>query len=322
MKMLRVARRIEGQADPCGTSFLGAHAVPRRDRRGSLHRQSLPASVGSRHAEGLVDAVDGFVKGSLLTPPRSRGCLTGARSWPAGETACRTAEPYWRRGTGGSIWRDLGRSCGICDACGCRGAGQAGTVAVLLPGAFYTIRETQAPPVAAFRDAGVPMAVATDWNPGSSPLGSCLAGDEHGLHPVPSDARRSACRDHAQCGPCAWAGGCGMIAAGNAGRSCRLGRRTPGRAVLWHRIQPPQRPHFQEAMTIILHPETGLGRVGAIWRDRGSVIWRQHGGLMPSPRLWPGGAGQRSRFMASTPGLANWPRSRSHRRTRKRCSAT
>jgi imidazolonepropionase len=51
---------------------------------------------------------------------------------------------------------------------------RAGTVAVLLPGAFYTLRETQAPPVAAFRDHGVPMAVATDWNPGSSPLTSLL----------------------------------------------------------------------------------------------------------------------------------------------------
>jgi imidazolonepropionase len=50
----------------------------------------------------------------------------------------------------------------------------SGTVAVLLPGAFYTIHETQAPPVQAFRDHGVPMAVGTDWNPGSSPLGSLL----------------------------------------------------------------------------------------------------------------------------------------------------
>jgi imidazolonepropionase len=50
----------------------------------------------------------------------------------------------------------------------------SGSVAVLLPGAFYTIHETQAPPVQAFRDHGVPMAVGTDWNPGSSPLGSIL----------------------------------------------------------------------------------------------------------------------------------------------------
>lgn len=50
----------------------------------------------------------------------------------------------------------------------------AGTVAALLPGAFYTLGERQAPPIAAFRAHGVPMAVATDWNPGSSPLGSLL----------------------------------------------------------------------------------------------------------------------------------------------------
>lgn len=51
---------------------------------------------------------------------------------------------------------------------------EAGSVAVLLPGAFYTLRETQAPPVQTFRDHGVQMAVGTDWNPGSSPLGSVL----------------------------------------------------------------------------------------------------------------------------------------------------
>lgn len=55
-----------------------------------------------------------------------------------------------------------------------RALAESGTVAVLLPGAFYTLRETQAPPVQAFRDAGVPMAVATDCNPGSSPMTSML----------------------------------------------------------------------------------------------------------------------------------------------------
>ena len=51
---------------------------------------------------------------------------------------------------------------------------KSGTIAVLLPGAYYAIRENKAPPVQAFRDHGVPMAVSTDWNPGSSPLGSLL----------------------------------------------------------------------------------------------------------------------------------------------------
>ncbi len=60
------------------------------------------------------------------------------------------------------------------DAYGVRAMASAGTVAVILPGAFYTLRETQAPPIAALRDAGVPMAVATDCNPGSSPMASIL----------------------------------------------------------------------------------------------------------------------------------------------------
>ncbi len=60
---------------------------------------------------------------------------------------------------------------------------EAGTVAVLLPGAFYFVRETKLPPVAALRAAGVPMALATDCNPGTSPLTSPAADDEHGARP-------------------------------------------------------------------------------------------------------------------------------------------
>ena len=63
---------------------------------------------------------------------------------------------------------------------------RAGTVAVLLPGAFYALRETRVPPIAALRAHGVPMAVATDCNPGTSPVVSLAADAEHGLHAVPA----------------------------------------------------------------------------------------------------------------------------------------
>ena len=76
-----------------------------------------------------------------------------------------------------------------------RGDGRAGTVAVLLPGAFYCLRETRVPPIQALRDANVPMAVSTDCNPGSSPVTVLAADhDEHGMHAVPPDAAGGASR--------------------------------------------------------------------------------------------------------------------------------
>jgi hypothetical protein len=78
---------------------------------------------------------------------------------------------------GGRIRRAVGRSSGICHGRRCgKPWPRPARVAVMLPGAFYTLRETVAPPVEAFREAGVPMAVATDCNPGSSPMSSLLLG--------------------------------------------------------------------------------------------------------------------------------------------------
>ena len=74
---------------------------------------------------------------------------------------------------------------------------KAGTVAVLLPGAFYFLRETKLPPIAQFRAAGVPIAIATDSNPGSAPVTSIAADAQHGLHAVPHDAGGGAGRRHA-----------------------------------------------------------------------------------------------------------------------------
>ena len=72
----------------------------------------------------------------------------------------------------------------------------AGTVAVLLPGAFYALRETQTAADRALREHGVPIAIATDCNPGTSPLLSLRLAAEHGVHAVPPHAGRSAARRH------------------------------------------------------------------------------------------------------------------------------
>ena len=176
LKMLRVARRI-GRERPVTvvTSFLGAHAVPPefKDRAGDYLTEVCLPALAAAHAEGLVDAVDGFCEGIAFSPDEiARVFAEAARhGLPSG------TPPMLFANLGGAA---LAARHGALSADhleylddeGIAAMAQAGTVAVLLPGAFYTLRETQVPPVAALRAAGVPMAVATDLNPGSSPLGS------------------------------------------------------------------------------------------------------------------------------------------------------
>ncbi len=178
LKMLRVARRI-GKERPIDvrTSFLGAHAVP-ADYKGRadayIDEICLP-TLRMAHAEGLVDAVDGFCEGIAFdTDQIARvfdvACELGLPVKLHAEQlsnigGAQLASRY------GALSADHLEYATAADA---RCMGQAGTVAVLLPGAYYTLRETQLPPVQAFRDHGVAMALATDCNPGSSPLASPL----------------------------------------------------------------------------------------------------------------------------------------------------
>ena len=190
MKMLRVARRIEGvRPIRVRTSFLGAHAVPDgTDPDHYIDKVCLPA-LEACHAEGLVDAVDGFCEGIAFDTAQIARVFDKARDLglPV-KSARRTAEPYWRRGTGGSIWRDLGRSCGICDACGCRRAGQGWHGCS--PAAGRVLHDPRNPGATC---RGVPGLRCCDGcgdglEPRIVATGITSAGDEHGLHPVPSDA--------------------------------------------------------------------------------------------------------------------------------------
>ncbi|WP_300548695.1 imidazolonepropionase [Roseovarius sp.] len=176
LKMLRVARAL-GQKRPIRvvTSFLGAHAVPGgADADNYIDSTCLPA-LEAAHAEGLVDAVDGFCEGIAFDTAQIARVFDKARA--LGLPVKLHAEQLSHIGGTalaakyGALSADHVEYATNSDAAA---LAEAGTVAVLLPGAFYTIHETQAPPVQAFRDHGVPMAVATDWNPGSSPLGSVL----------------------------------------------------------------------------------------------------------------------------------------------------
>ncbi len=176
LRMLRVARQV-GQQRPVRvvTSFLGAHAVPAgMDAEAYIDTVCIPA-LKAAHAEGLVDAVDGFCEGIAFSTDQIARVFDTAKA--LGLPIKLHAEQLSNIGGTALATRYGAQSVDHVEYAteqDARAMADAGSVAVLLPGAFYTLRETQAPPVNAFRTHNVPMAVATDWNPGSSPMGSLL----------------------------------------------------------------------------------------------------------------------------------------------------
>ena len=174
LKMLRVARSIGG-ARPVriATSFLGAHAVPRgMDADDYIDTVCLPA-LEAAHGEGLVDAVDGFCEGIAFDTAQIARLFDKARQL---ELPVKLHAEQLSNIGGTRLAADFGALSAdhieYADEMDAVALATSGSVAVLLPGAFYTLHETQKPPIEAFRRHQVPMAVATDWNPGSSPLGS------------------------------------------------------------------------------------------------------------------------------------------------------
>lgn len=176
LKMLRVARAV-ASARPINvsTSFLGAHAVPAGTDADSYIDDICIPTLKTAHAEGLVDVVDGFCEGIAFDTAQMRRVFEAARA--LGLPVKLHAEQLSNIGGTAlaaefdALSADHVEYASDADA---EALARSGSVAVILPGAFYAIREEQAPPIAAFRKHGVHMAVATDWNPGSSPLGSVL----------------------------------------------------------------------------------------------------------------------------------------------------
>ena len=176
LKMLRVARRI-GQSRPVTVraTHLAAHAVPPdyKSRAAAYIAEVAVPSLRAAHAEGLVDAVDAFCEGIAFSVEELRPLFTEARA--LGLPVKLHAEQLSDLG-GAAFAADHGALSAdhleYLSPEGIAAMARAGTVAVILPGAFYTLRETQMPPIAALRAAGVRMAVATDLNPGSSPMAS------------------------------------------------------------------------------------------------------------------------------------------------------
>ncbi len=178
LRMLRAARRIaEERPVRVLTTFLGAHAVPPEhsdDPDAYIDEVCIPA-LRAAHAEGLVDAVDGFCEGIAFQPDQIARVFEVAHTLDLPVKL--HAEQLSNLGGATLAARHGALSADhieYLDAEGVAEMARAGTTAVILPGAFYTLRETQAPPIAMLRAQGVPMALATDANPGSSPLTSLL----------------------------------------------------------------------------------------------------------------------------------------------------
>ncbi len=178
LTMLRAARAI-AQARPLRvqTTYLAAHTVP-PDYRGRaqayISEMCIP-TLDRAFQEGLVDAVDGFCETIAFSTAQLAPLFDHART--LGLSVKLHAEQLSHQGgthfaaERGALSADHIEYATPADA---KAMAQAGTVAVLLPGAFYTLSEEQRPPVAALRSCGVPMAIASDCNPGSSPLTSLL----------------------------------------------------------------------------------------------------------------------------------------------------
>jgi imidazolonepropionase len=178
LKLLRVIRGL-GKTVPVdiASTFLGAHALPPEfsdDRAGyiNLLTETLIPEIA---AQNLADAVDGFCEGIAFTPGEISRVFDAAK---AHGLAIKLHADQLSNLHGAALAARYNAISAdhleFTDEAGVAAMAQAGTVAVLLPGAFYALRETQLPPIVALRAYGVRMAVATDLNPGTSPLNSLL----------------------------------------------------------------------------------------------------------------------------------------------------
>ncbi|MBU1385952.1 MAG: imidazolonepropionase [Alphaproteobacteria bacterium] len=179
LKMLRVARRIGREAGVrVRTSYLGLHAVPPEHRadRARYVDKAVDDILPAAHAEGLVDAVDAYCEPIAFSTDEVGRLFDRARA--LGLPVKLHADQLSDSGGAELAARHHALSADHIEHTtepGVRAMAQAGVVAVLLPGAYLMLRETTPPPVALLRRHGVAMALATDCNPGTSPLASMTA---------------------------------------------------------------------------------------------------------------------------------------------------
>ncbi|MDP2259326.1 MAG: imidazolonepropionase [Caulobacter sp.] len=175
LKMLRVARYLDGDARVV-TSFLGLHAAPKDQPREAWIDMIIDETLPAASAQGLVDIVDAYLETIAFTPAEVSRLFDKARALGL---PVRLHADQLSDGGGAALAASHGALSAdhleFTSQAGVEAMARAGTVAVLLPGAFIALAETQKPPVAALRAAGVPIAVASDCNPGTSPLLSLRA---------------------------------------------------------------------------------------------------------------------------------------------------
>jgi imidazolonepropionase len=176
-KMLQVARALGHEfAVDVRTTYLGAHALaPEFAGRADDYVTEVLRMMKALHFEGLADAVDGFCEHIAFSPAQMTRVFEAAKA--LGLPVKLHAEQLSDSGGAALAARFDALSCDHLECLsedGAQAMAQAGTVAVLLPGAFYFLRETKLPPVDLLRQKGVPIAIATDCNPGSSPCTSLL----------------------------------------------------------------------------------------------------------------------------------------------------
>lgn len=260
LKMLWVARQLaERRPVTVRTTFLGAHALP-PDYEGRSHdyisqvcEDMLPAAA----EQGLADAVDAFCETIAFTPAQVERVFQTAQRLNLAVKL--HAEQLSNQGGAGLAARYGALSADhleYLDEAGVRAMAAAGTVAVLLPGAFYFLRETQLPPIEQLREQGVPIALATDLNPGSSPINSILAILNMActlFHLTPEEALTGVTRHAAQA--LGLAAECGTLEVGKAANF-----------VLWDAEQPAEltyRIGFNPCAAVIYQGELVRGAVAA-----------------------------------------------------------
>jgi imidazolonepropionase len=177
-KSLRAARQLTKHRDVAiRATFLGAHALPPEfiNKRDAYVAYVADAMIPTLADEGLIDAVDGFCERIAFTPDETARVFTAAKR--AGLPVKLHADQLSNSG-GASLAAEFGALSAdhleYADEDGVAAMAKASVVAVLLPGAFYVLKERQTPPVDLMRKHRVPMAVATDCNPGTSPMTSLL----------------------------------------------------------------------------------------------------------------------------------------------------
>ena len=332
LKQLRAARRWPGSAPvDVRTTFLGLHAVPPEfagDRDAYIDlvcREMIPAVAAGRAWQRRSTR---SVKASASRPSRPAACSRrrGPRAWPQAPRRPVVEPRTGRRSRRVSapcrpiIWNTPTRPAS-------RRWRRPASSRSLLPGAFYFLRETRAPRSRLFRRHGVPMALATDCNPGTSPLTSLLltmnmAATLFGL--TVDECLAGVTREAARA-----LGGSTGVGTLEAGKFCDLAIWDIDRpAELVYRIglQPAASPASGEDNDVILIRPGAIDARGLarhLSRRRadarpGAAAPRSAAAPKPSSGSWPAA----SRSMASTPALANWPASGSRPATSRRCSAT